>query len=141
MDLTEFKTHRHGASYLLPVYEVEFGRGLIHIEDKMLDFVKGSKDNPAIFRQPGFVTEELLAVCKQYLVDVNVGDLEDPDTQDAIVYIEEALKALQRRADKRKAAGVQGTYKPVPNEPGATTNTDGQPVQPTDTEGEGSDQQ
>ncbi len=107
----KIETVREGATYKASTYHMT-ENGLEVFADRLISFVKGAKDNPDIVRQPGWMTETLLTVCKQYLEDVNKGSLRDDDTQRTIDYLELALDSLQRRAEKRKAAGTFGTYKP-----------------------------
>lgn len=108
----EIEVLREKATYGVPVYKVT-NEGLAHEGNISLQFCKGNKEDDKAYRQPGFFTETLLAACKTYLVENNVGALENPDTTEAINHITNALKALETRAEKRKAAGVQGTYKAV----------------------------
>lgn len=110
------KTIKDGALYELQYYKVT-NEGL---EDagytKTFKFCKGSKEDDTAFRQEGFFTETLLVTCKTYLEQNNVGQLKSEETAGAIIHIDAALKCLQDRADKRKASGVQGTYRPTPVE-------------------------
>ena len=108
---TEIETVRPGATYIVPVYGVT-DSGLMEVGRKVLSFVKGAKDNPILNRQDGYMTETLLTACKQYLTDVNVGELQNEDTELAALHIQYAMDALKRRADKRIAAGTQVTMKP-----------------------------
>lgn len=111
-DPKDISTSKKGASYMVPFYFVQTGIGLVHAGFKEIKFVKGVKDNESMFRQDGFMTETLLTVSNEYLKDVQVGDLVDEDTQDAMNHITLALQALSRRAEKRRLAGVQATMKP-----------------------------
>jgi hypothetical protein len=106
----EIETLVEKSTYGIPVYKVS-DEGLIHEGNITLGFCKGNKEDTSVRRQTGFLPETLLATCNQYLVENNVGDLQNEDTTKAIKSIENALQHLQDRADKRKAAGVQGTYK------------------------------
>lgn len=111
-DPKDIITTKEGASYYVPVYKIS-EEGLVDEGRINLQFCKGNKADPKAHRQPGFLTETLLTACKQYLVDVNKGDLKNDDSELAILHIQLALDAIDRRAAKRKAAGVQGTYEPV----------------------------
>lgn len=112
VDPKEIRTVKEGATYLVPTFEVIDGEGLRLYGNREIKFVKGDKSDLSKFRQPGFMTETLLTVCKEYLIDVSTGDLRDQETQEAITYIRQAITALHNRAERRKAAGVQGTMKP-----------------------------
>ena len=107
----EIMTKHPGATYFVPVYEMTT-EGLELVSRETIQFVKGAKDDPNVFRQRGFMTETLLETCLQYLNDVQFGNLADEDTQGAIADIQSALGKLAARAEKRKARGVQQTYKP-----------------------------
>lgn len=110
----EIKTARPGAAYFVPFYKIT-SEGLTDADRSPcpFHFVKGDKSDETVFRQEGFVTETLLSVCKKYLEDNNVGHLKSEETSDAIMFIQKALDCIDSRAAKRKAAGVQGTYKPT----------------------------
>lgn len=109
-DPKEIETLKEKSSYGVPIYKVS-NEGLVHEGNYVLGFCKGNKEDSTVYRQAGFLTETLLAVCKQYLVENNTGDLKNEDTSAAIDNITKALQNLQDRADKRKAAGTLGTYK------------------------------
>lgn len=110
-DLTEVKAKVAGATYLCHRYKVG-GEGLEDVDGAFeIQFVKGAKNDPNVFSQEGVVTESLLTVCKRYLEDVNIGDLKNEYTTNAIAHIEAALKKLQQRAEDRKNRSVQNTYK------------------------------
>lgn len=115
----EIITTRPGAIYKVPFYKIT-SEGLTDADRSPcpFHFVKGNREDETVFRQEGFVTETLLAVCKKYLEDNNVGDLRSDETSSAIMYIEKALECIDARAAKRKAAGVQGTYRPTPESRG-----------------------
>jgi len=98
------------ASYLVPVYGIT-DQGLEHMEDYRIDFCKGNKEDPQVERRIGFLTETLLATCKQYLEENNRGDLFSRETSMAIIKLDEALMWLNKRAEDRKTRGVQSTYK------------------------------
>lgn len=108
----EITTVEKGATYLVPYFEIETDTGLEQAGTISIWFVKGDKNDESKFRQSGLMTETLLAVCQQYLRDVQEGDLKDDDTQQAILDIEAALDSLARRQEKRKVKGVAQTYKP-----------------------------
>lgn len=98
-----------GAIYMLPTYKVT-DDGLKFVDYVKLKFCKGNKSDPSVFRQDGYFTESLIQVAKMYLEDVNVGDLKNPDTEQAILKLEEALMWIGKRAKDREIRGVQGTY-------------------------------
>lgn len=109
----EIRTHRIGATYIVPTHSVLDGRGIVETGESFIEFVKGDKSDQSKFRQSGFVIETLLQVCKNYLEDVNIGDLIDDEAASAISHINGALAAIERRAEKCKAIGVHNTYKPI----------------------------
>lgn len=102
-------TMREGASYFVPTYHVT-NDGLKDGNGAVIEFCKGNKDNIVDFRQEGFFTETLIQVAKQYLEDVNKGELQSRDTSIAITKLDEALLWIGKRAEDRKARNVQGTY-------------------------------
>lgn len=102
-------TLREKATYEVPTYQVT-DEGLTDYPPAQLQFCKGDKSNPDSYRQIGFFSESLLAVCKQYLTENNVGELKSRETSLAITKIEEALLWLGKRAEDRRIRGVQGTY-------------------------------
>lgn len=79
--------------------------------DTIVFFCKGNKEDGSVPRQEGVFTESLLEVCRKYLVENNVGDLASRETSIAITKIEEAQLWLGKRAEDRKARGVQTTYR------------------------------
>lgn len=85
-------------------------KGLEKVGTGRIYFVKGNKADPGAFRQNGFTTETLLAVCRQYLTENNVGELNNEYTTRAIKHINEALYQLEQRAANRVERNVQGTY-------------------------------
>lgn len=103
-----------GATYKLPTYVVT-ADGLQDAGGVELKLVKGNKEDEAVFRQEGTMTEALLETALQYLKSVNKPPLSDRHTSIAITHIEDALLHLAERARERKKAGVLGTYKPTTN--------------------------
>jgi len=101
-----------GAEYRLPTYFVT-KEGLHDGVGVNIKFCKGNKADPTAFRQEGIISESLVELAARHLEDVNVGDLKDECTTEAIAYLRSALAELQARQAKRRAAGVQGTYKPA----------------------------
>lgn len=99
--------------YTIPLYSVEKGKGIVLQEQKLIvPFVRGSKvEGENIFpKQDGVLVEQLLEVCRQHLVSVNVGQLASRETSLAITGIEEAMLRLYQREYNRKKAGTLGTY-------------------------------
>ena len=103
------ETIKVGSQYLIPVFEIKDG----HIEQTkdILSFAKGSIADATIYRQRGFFDVTLLEVVKQYLTDVNVGELATRETSTAITKIDEALLWISKRKQDREARGVLSTYK------------------------------
>ncbi len=97
------------ANYGVPIFKVT-DTGLEEEGRIVLQFCKGNKADKTVKRQAGFFTETLLAVCKRYLEENNVGDLENPFTTAAIASIGNALEKLEERANDRQKRGVQATY-------------------------------
>jgi hypothetical protein len=118
IDPKKIETILKGATYSVPLYKVE-NTGLVSAKTVEVHFCKGNKEDESVFRQEGFFTETLLCLSKEYLLDNNTGQLESQDTHDAIAHIQKALNCLEERANKRRAAGVQGTYRHTPVEKGA----------------------
>jgi len=99
-----------GATYRVPLFQVT-NEGLVEFDyPRTIEFCKGDKNDPGKLRLVGFFTETLLAVCREYLQDVNQGELQSRETAVAITKIDEAILWLGKRAADRQARGVQGTY-------------------------------
>src|SRR5579859_1837300 len=98
-----------GATYELPRYTID-NNGIEDNPSNIIQFCKGDKFDETKHRQAGFFTETLLQTCKQYLEDVNVGELSSRETSIAITKIEEALMWLNKRSEDRKLREVQATY-------------------------------
>jgi hypothetical protein len=100
--------------YAVPLYSVEEGKGIV-LSGKVIDidFVRGSivTEENTLPKQDGVLVEQLLEVCRQHLVSVNVGQLASHETSLAITAIEEAMLRLYQREYNRKKAGTLGTYK------------------------------
>ena len=96
-------------SYNVPTYKIT-EEGLVDAGNINIDFCKGSKDNPAIPRQEGVLTETLLEVCRQYLTGVNVGEMSSRETSMAITKIDEALMWIDKRRQDRELRNVLSTY-------------------------------
>lgn len=105
----EVLTIKEGATYSIPLYAVA-DTGIVDSGRAVIRFCKGNKENKEIFRQEGLFTESLIAVAKEYLQDVNVGELASRETSMAITKLDEALMWINKRADDRKLRGVQATY-------------------------------
>jgi len=99
-----------GATYGIPRFKVT-DEGLVKASDEIIFFCKGSKADPTIFRQPGFITESLLEVCRLQLEAVNQ-DVPSEHTTAAIAHLRAALDALEARQKDRVDRGVAQTYKP-----------------------------
>lgn len=97
------------ATYGVPLFGVTEA-GLVQTSESEIRFCKGNKADPTAFRQEGFFTETLLAACKTYLEENNVGELASRETSMAITKLDEALMWLGKRAEDRRLRGVQGTY-------------------------------
>lgn len=97
------------ATYEVPIFKVE-DDGPVQSGTTVIRFCKGNKADQNVPRQEGFFTETLIAVAKKYLEENNVGELGTRETSMAITKLDEALMWIQKRADDRKARGVQGTY-------------------------------
>lgn len=109
LNLQHVETLMLKATYRVSEYGVS-DDGLMPVGPAVIHFVKGNKADPESFRQSGFTTETLLAVCRQYLTENNVGELENEYTAKAIKHINEALFELAERAASRAVRNVQGTY-------------------------------
>ena len=97
-------------SYKLKTYKITKD-GLTESGNELLiNLVKGGKDKTD-GKQEGVTTEQLLALCLEYLNDVNVGDFKTKDTSLAITHIENALLRIEKRNQDRKFRGVKSTYK------------------------------
>lgn len=105
----ELTTVREGATYEIPTYRVT-NEGLVDGAGAVIQFCKGNKEDESVFRQEGMFTETLIKVAKQYLEDVNVGDLRNREASMAITKLDEALMWINKRSEDRKLRGVQGTY-------------------------------
>jgi hypothetical protein len=107
----EFKAVIKGTAYLLPIYSVEDGIGLVETGGEFpLSFVRGSKlGSEQVEKHAGVLHEGLLAMMIHDLKYKNslVPSLE---TEAIIAHFEAALAVFEQRARARKAAGIQGTY-------------------------------
>lgn len=110
-DPKQVEVLKEKATYEIPQYEVT-NEGLKECEAGrfIIEFCKGNKADETVFRQRGVFTESLVAVAIKYLQDNNVGELQSRETSIAITHLETGLLWLQKRAEDRKARGVQGTY-------------------------------
>jgi len=100
--------------YEIPLYTVEDGKGIVLTEvGQLIKFVRGSinTEENVLPKQDGVLVEQLLEVCRQHLVSVNIGQLASRETSLAITAIEEAMLRLYQREYNRKKAGTLGTYK------------------------------
>lgn len=100
---------KEGATYNIPTFKVgpngiEPGAGM------EIKFCKGDKSNAEVFRQEGVFTETLIELGRTYLDSVNVGPMATRETSVAITKLDEALMWINKRAEDRKARGVQATY-------------------------------
>ncbi len=98
-----------GSTYRLPTYYID-NDGLHDGEGLELKVCKGNREDESALRQEGVFTESLIQAAKQYLIEVNVGDLASREASMAITKLDEALMWINKRADDRKLRGVQGTY-------------------------------
>lgn len=98
-----------GAAYSIPIFAV--GEiGLVRLEDAEIDFCKGNRQDANAMRQPGVLTETLIALAIMNLKELNVGDLQSRETSIVITKLEEALMWTEKRNKDRQKRGVQGTY-------------------------------
>lgn len=98
-----------GATYKVPTFKVT-DNGLEDGAGAEIIFCKGNKEDSSVFRQEGFFTETMIQTAKQYLEDVNIGEMASRETSMAITKLDEALMWINKRAEDRKLRGVQGTY-------------------------------
>lgn len=106
------KTVEAGRTYEVTLKSVT-NEGIKETGKTEIKFCKGAKDDEKIPRQEGIFVEDLLEVGLDYLKSVNVGELKDAASSEAIRRIEKALAALAARKAKRQKAGVHQTYKPA----------------------------
>jgi len=105
----EIETIETGATYYVPTYTVT-NDGIQDGEGIEIKLCKGNKDNDIDFRQEGMFTETLIQTVKQYLEDVNKGELATRETAMTITKLDEALMWIQKRSDDRKKRGVWATH-------------------------------
>jgi hypothetical protein len=103
------ETIHKGTTYKVPTYKVT-NEGLDDGDEIIIQFCKGNKDDETTFRQIGLFTETIIQVAKQYLEDVNIGELANREASMAITKLDEALMWINKRSEDRKLRGVQGTY-------------------------------
>ena len=99
-----------GAIYNIPTYKVT-DEGMVDGDGITINFCKGDKSNPDTFRQEGVFSETLIQVVKQYLENVNVGEMCTRETSMVITKLDEALMWIDKRSNDRALRNVQGTYK------------------------------
>lgn len=97
------------STYIVPFYKVT-EEGLIDAGKVPFKFAKGDKTDPNAFRQDGFITETVIATVRQYLVENNVGELQNPYTDEMIKHCNGILALIELRNAERRARQVQGTY-------------------------------
>lgn len=98
------------ASYKVPTFKVT-ENGIEDGDGFIINFCKGDKSNPEVFRQEGFFSETLIKVVKTYLETVNAHPMSTRETSMAITKLDEALMWIDKRSADRKRREVQGTYK------------------------------
>lgn len=107
-----FRTVVLGTVYYLPIYSVQEGAGLVDTGNTFpLSFVRGSKiGSEQVEKHDGILHEALLAM---QITDLEYKNTLVPseETEEVITHLKYALAKMELRAAKRKAAGVQGTYK------------------------------
>lgn len=96
-------------TYIVPTYVVT-NDGIKDGEGMTIKFCKGNKADSTVHRQEGVFTETLIQLAKEYLQEVNQGELKTDDTTQAIIKLEEALMWINKRAEDRKLRNVQATY-------------------------------
>lgn len=96
--------------YFLPKYEMG-DVGLETFSYIEINLVKGSKLGEGVEKQEGVIIEQLLELCKSYLISVNKGSLANKFSTRSIKYINKALSSLKSRAKDRQKRLVQNTYK------------------------------
>ena len=106
----EVETMVEGSRYFVPTYRVT-NEGLEDGDPSVIQFCKGNKEDESVERKNGFFTETLIQTAKQYLEDVNKGEMATRETSMAITKLDEALMWIAKRAEDRKLRNVQGTYK------------------------------
>jgi hypothetical protein len=97
------------ATYKVPTYIVT-DNGIEDGEGLTIKFCKGNMADSTARRQEGVFTETLIQLAKEYLQEVNQGELKTDDTTQAIIKLEEALMWINKRAEDRKLRNVQATY-------------------------------
>lgn len=97
------------ATYKVPTYLVT-DNGIEDGDGITIHFCKGNKADISHLRQEGVFTETLIQLAKEYLQEVNQGDLKTDDTTQAIIKLEECLMWINKRAEDRKLRNVQATY-------------------------------
>jgi len=103
----EIEYKNHGA--VLPMYEVT-NEGIVDLQPITLHFCKGNTKDDSRPRQVGVFTESIVMAAIEHLKSVNVGELADVRTAQAIAYFEVGLICISQRAQERKERNVQGTY-------------------------------
>lgn len=111
-----FLTIEEGTHYQIPTYKVVDGQGIVETGDMLdLKFVRGSKlGTEDVEKREGTLHEHLMSVM---INDLKFKNKLVPSKETAmqITKLEEALFWAEERQHSRDAAGVLGTYQPVPN--------------------------
>ena len=97
------------ATYKLPTYRVT-DDGIEDGDGMTIHFCKGNKNDIKYLRQEGVFTETLIQLAKEYLVEVNQGELKTDDTTNAIMKLDEALMWIDKRKNDREIRNVLSTY-------------------------------
>lgn len=92
----------------VPLYKVT-NEGIEVVGERLIHLVKGSKETEE-GRQTGFIADDLLILCKEYLTAANKV-VPSKETEAAIVHISTAIGLLEQRQLDRKKRGVAQTYK------------------------------
>lgn len=107
----EFIVQNNGTSYILPEYTVVPGVGIQKTEEsQIISFVRGSKlGGEEVDPHDGILHEALLSM---QIHDLQYKQSLVPSRETAIVItrLEEALMWMQKRSQRRKQEGTQGTY-------------------------------
>ncbi len=96
-------------AYKLPTYALVPGVGLKEVTDHFttnLQFVKGKSNSP---EHIGIISEDLIDVMVHHLGEINVGELQNTFTTNAIESLKSAKQSLIDRKSDREKRGVLHT--------------------------------
>ena len=105
MKTGDFRIVKKQSTYIVPTYKLA-NKGLVETGELRIPFVNGKEGD----EQEGTISENLLVMMINHTKSLNVGNLKNKFTEDAIEHLTAALKCLIDRKIDRQERNVLGTY-------------------------------